>query len=115
MTDTDRDQTYITHMLECIQRIDNYVNAGKESFLNTELLQDAVMRVLQVMAESSQRLSDQAKSKCPEIDWRSISGFRNILVHDYLGGIDNELIWQVIKQELPLLKAALLKIQRINL
>lgn len=64
------------------------------------------------MSESSQRLSEQAKGKCPEIDWRSISGFRNILVHDYLGGIDNELIWQVIKQELPLLKAALLKIQR---
>ena len=63
------------------------------------------------MSESSQRLSDQAKGNCPEIDWRSISGFRNILVHDYLGGIDNELIWQVIKQELPLLKAALLKIQ----
>ena len=115
MTVADRDQTYITHMIECIQRIDNYVNAGKESFLNTELLQDAVMRVLQVMAESSQRLSDQAKGHCPEIDWRSISGFRNILVHDYLGGIDNELIWQVIQQELPLLKAALLKIQKINL
>ena len=112
MTHTDRDQTYISHMIECIQRIENYVNTDKESFTNTELLQDAVTRVLQVMSESSQRLSEQAKGKCPEIDWRSISGFRNILVHDYLGGIDNELIWQVIKQELPLLKAALLKIQR---
>jgi len=112
MTHTDRDQTYISHMIECIQRIENYVNTDKESFTNTELLQDAVTRVLQVMSESSQRLSEQAKGKCPEIDWRSISGFRNILVHDYLGGIDNELIWQVIQQELPSLKAALLKIQR---
>ncbi len=112
MTDTDRDQTYIAHMIECIQRIESYANTDKESFINTELLQDAVTRVLQVMSESSQRLSDHAKRGCPEIDWRSISGFRNILVHDYLGGIDNELIWQVIKQELPLLKAALLKIQR---
>ena len=112
MTHTDRDQTYISHMIECIQRIESYVNTDKESFTNSELLQDAVTRVLQVMSESSQRLSDQAKEKCPEIDWRSISGFRNILVHDYLGGIDNELIWQVIKQELPSLKAALLKIQR---
>lgn len=112
MTHTDRDQTYISHMIECIQRIESYVNTDKESFTNSELLQDAVTRVLQVMSESSQRLSEQAKGKCPEIDWRSISGFRNILVHDYLGGIDNELIWQVIKQELPSLKAALLKIQR---
>ena len=112
MTHTDRDQTYISHMIECIQRIESYVNTDKESFTNSELLQDAVTRVLQVMSESSQRLSEQAKGKCPEIDWRSISGFRNILVHDYLGGIDNELIWQVIKQELPSLKAALLKLQR---
>lgn len=111
MTDTERDQTYIRHMIECIQRIEDYVNTTKESFAKSELLQDAVTRVLQVMSESSQRLSDQAKGNCPEIDWRSISGFRNILVHDYLGGIDNELIWQVVKQELPLLKAALLKIQ----
>jgi len=112
MTETNRDQTCIAHMIECIQRIENYVIAGKESFLNTELIQDAVLRVLQVMAESSQRLSAQAKGSCPEIDWRSISGFRNILVHDYLGGIDHELIWQVIKQELPPLKLALLKIQK---
>jgi uncharacterized protein with HEPN domain len=111
MIDANRDQTYISHMIECIQRIDGYVSTGKESFTNTALLQDAVMRVLQVMAESSQRLSLQAKAEHPEIDWRSISGFRNILVHDYLGGIDLELIWQVIAKELPLLKKALLGMQ----
>ncbi len=107
MTDRDRDQIYITHMIECIQRIEGYVSTGKEAFTKTALLQDASMRVLQVMAESSQRLSPQAKSEHPEIDWRSIAGFRNILVHDYLGGIDLELIWQVLEKELPLLKKTL--------
>ncbi|MCK4535654.1 MAG: DUF86 domain-containing protein [Desulfuromonadales bacterium] len=81
----------------------------KDAFINETLLQDAVLRVLQVMAESSQRLSEEAKNTHPDIDWRSISGFRNILVHDYLGGIDLELIWQVIEQELPILKKALLQ------
>ena len=99
MTGADRDQSYITHMIECIQRIENYVNTDKESFTNTELLQDAVTRVLQVMSESSQRLSDQAKGKCPEIDWRSISGFRNILVHSY-GKVDNSKVFLLINEEL---------------
>ena len=75
------------------------------------MLQDAVLWVLQVMAESCQRLSETAKKAHPEIDWRGITGFRNILVHDYLGGIDLELIWQVIEQELPRLKAASQNIQ----
>ena len=67
------------------------------------------MRVLQVMAESSQRISEKSKKGQPEIDWRGISGFRNILVHDYLGGIDLELIWQVLETELPKLKRTLME------
>ncbi len=112
MTDAERDQVYITHMLECIERIEQYVGNDKERFFKDTLLQDASLRVLQVMAESSQRLSDEAKGSQPEIDWRGISGFRNILVHDYLGGIDLELIWQVIETELPPLKKALLQMRQ---
>jgi uncharacterized protein with HEPN domain len=63
------------------------------------------------MAESSQRLSAEAKESHPEIDWRGISGFRNILVHDYLGGIDLDLIWAVIETELPQLKKTLLQMR----
>jgi uncharacterized protein with HEPN domain len=107
MTVTARDDTYVKHMLECIQRMERYVSDDKNRFFNDMMLQDAVLRVLQVMAESSQRISDQAKRTQPKIDWRGISGFRNILVHDYLGGVDLELIWQVIESELPRLKKAL--------
>ncbi|MDX2494696.1 MAG: DUF86 domain-containing protein [Desulfuromusa sp.] len=94
-------------MLECIQRMEQYVGDDRNRFFNDMMLQDAILRVLQVMAESSQRISEQAKKQQPEIDWRGISGFRNILVHDYLGGVDLELIWQVIEAELPKLKKAL--------
>lgn len=111
MTTTARDNTYVKHMLECIQRIEQYVNDDKKHFFDDAMLQDAVMRVLQVMAESSQRISEKAKKTQPEIDWRGISGFRNILVHDYLGGIDLELIWQVIESELPRLKQTLMKMR----
>ncbi len=111
MTDQGRDQVYIEHMIECILRIESYVGTDKNQFFQDTLLQDAVMRVLQVMAESSQRLSEDMKNLQPEIDWRGISGFRNILVHDYLGGIDLDLIWQVIETELPRLKQSLTKIR----
>jgi uncharacterized protein with HEPN domain len=61
MTASTRDHVYIIHMLECIDRIDSYVSNDKERFFKDLMLQDATLRVLQVMAESSQRLSDEAK------------------------------------------------------
>ncbi len=59
------------------------------------------MRRLQTMAESTQRLSNDFKVKVLEVDWRGLSGFRNVLVHDYLGGIDLEMTWDIIENYLP--------------
>ena len=59
---------------------------------------------LQVLAESTQRLSDEFKSRHPEIEWYKIAGLRNILVHDYLG-IDLETVWAAVTSKLPELKA----------
>jgi len=73
------DSVYIEHMLDSILRINEYVES-KEQFYQSRLVQDAVIRNLQVMAESSQRLSADIKEKYPEIPWKNISGFRNILV-----------------------------------
>jgi uncharacterized protein with HEPN domain len=103
---SDRDRTYILHILECIDRVERYANNDRPRFDADPMVQDAILRSLQVMAESSQRLSEEVKATQSHIDWRAISGFRNILVHDYLG-VDLDLIWQVIKQELPVLKKSL--------
>ena len=97
---------YINHMLDCIARIDEYVES-KELFFESSLVQDAVVRNLQVMAESSQRLSLVIKKKYSDVPWKDISGFRNIIVHDYLG-LDLDMIWSVIELELPKLEKALL-------
>ena len=74
-------------------------------------MQDAVLRNLQTLTESSQRLSEGAKAGEPGIDWRRMAGMRNILVHAYLGGIDAETVWAVIERELPSLEAALKRLQ----
>lgn len=100
---------YVEHMLQCIERIQAYVE-DKDQFYSSTLIQDAVVRNLQVLSESSQRLPEPIKSPHPEIPWRSISGFRNILVHDYLG-LDLDAIWSVINQDLPVLEKVLQQIE----
>ena len=105
------DRLYLLHIGEAIGRIEEYVHGGREAFLASTLVQDAVLRNLQTLTESSQRLSDELKAQHPEVDWRGMAGLRNVLVHDYLG-VDIERVWQVIERDIPELKkqiAALLQ------
>ncbi len=98
------DQLYLIHISECIERIEAYVSGiDKRAFMASSLVQDAVIRNLQIMAESARRVSDRLKEAQPKIDWYKIAGFRNILVHDYLG-IDVETVWNVVVKEIPTLK-----------
>jgi uncharacterized protein with HEPN domain len=94
-------------MSECINRVNKYTTGGRDEFMSQSLIQDAVVRNLQVMAESSKRISDERKNRHLEVDWQEISGFRNILVHDYLG-VDLELVWNIVINELPGLEMAIL-------
>jgi uncharacterized protein with HEPN domain len=106
------DRLYLIHISECIERIEKYLpDRSKQTFLSSSLLQDAVLRNLQTMAESTQRLSDSLKAKHPEINWRKITGFRNLLVHDYLG-VDAERVWKIIEIELPSLKKTITSMLR---
>ncbi len=105
MTD-EKDLAHLKHILECAALIRDYTSGGKAKFMSNVLIQDAVLRRLQTTAESTQRLSEGLKAKVPEVDWRSLAGFRNILVHDYLGGIEMERIWDAVDNHLPGLEKA---------
>jgi uncharacterized protein with HEPN domain len=102
----DKDLVYIQHILECIQQIKDYSKNGKDDFKTNMMAQDAILKRLQIMAESTQRLSDEIKAQITGIDWRNIAGFRNILVHDYLGGINLEIVWEIVENYLPDLEEA---------
>ncbi len=93
-------------MGECIERIREYTAGERSHFKVSRLVQDAVIRNLQTLTESSQRLSDDVKATEPQIPWRDLAGFRNVIVHGYLG-IDLAAIWLVVEQDLPPLGAAL--------
>jgi len=101
------DRIYLEHILDCVALIQNYTREGKAEFMASALVQDAMLRRLQTMAESTQRLSEELKAKVPGMDWRALAGFRNVLVHDYLGGIDLEQIWNAVEHYLPSLETAM--------
>lgn len=82
-----------------------YTNGERSRFYDSHLVQDAVIRNLQTIAESTQRLSDGTRATEPEVPWHAIAGFRNVLVHDYFE-IDLEVVWSVVDQDLPRLVAA---------
>jgi uncharacterized protein with HEPN domain len=100
------DQLYLIHITECIERIERYTAPGHDAFLSDTMIQDAVLRNLHTLSESTQRLSDALKAQRPEVDWASIAAFRNVVVHDYLG-IDLPRIWDIVKRDLPTLKGAI--------
>jgi uncharacterized protein with HEPN domain len=102
-------QVYLNDIHESINKIDTYTQGIEfDSFCFNEMMFDAVIRNLEIMGEASRNLPDELKSKYPEIPWRQMIGVRNILIHEYFG-IDNTIIWEIIKKNLPEIKPLILK------
>jgi len=92
-----------------IQNIYKYTTRGKDAFENDELIQNWIVRHLQIIGEASSRLSDELRNSHTEIQWSKIIGMRNILVHDYFG-IDKAVVWAAVENEIPILKTHIEKI-----
>ncbi len=105
------DSVYLKHILLCIKRLEEDTRDGYDFFQSSHLHQDAVLRNLQTLSESAQRLSPALKAQHPEIEWKRIAAFRNILVHDYLG-IDMERIWEIVHRDVEELKLAVAHLLR---
>ncbi len=101
----EADRVLLAHMRDCVDRIHEYTNAERARFEASRLVQDAVIRNLQTVAESSQRLSNEIKATEPQIPWRELAGFHNVIVHGYLG-VDLGAVWLVVEHDLPALTEA---------
>ena len=91
-------QPYAQHILDAIARIRNIQARG--DLTQDQILYDAALRNLQTLSEATQLLPESKKAAWPNIPWREISGFRNILVHNYLGDIDPLTVASVINKHL---------------
>jgi uncharacterized protein with HEPN domain len=100
----DRDRTYLGDILDSIHRIESYLNnVSKESFLENLMMQDAVMRQIEIIGEASSNVSDEFQEKHEHLPWSQMRAIRNKIVHDYRG-INVQIIWDTAKQDLPILK-----------
>jgi uncharacterized protein with HEPN domain/predicted nucleotidyltransferase len=99
----NRDMLYLVHIRECIARVERFVSDGRDSFMDSDLIQDAVIRNLQLIGQSSLNLRAETRAAHPEINWSSVVGFRNIVVHQYLA-IDLDKVWNIVEDHLPVFK-----------
>jgi len=100
----ERPDRYLTYIHDSIQRVGQRIAGGREAFFADDVLQDAVIRRLDTLADATQHLPSERKELHSEIPWRTITDFRNRVVHRYLN-IDLERVCDVIEADLPPLKA----------
>lgn len=105
------DKLYLEHILDCINKIDAYTNVGKIAFVQTDLIQDGVIRNLEIIGEAAKRLSLEFRREYPAIPWKQITGFRDVLIHDYMG-VDLDIVWEVIEKDLPTLKKLIIDVTK---
>tara|TARA_Y100000310_G_C20660628_1_gene804526 strand:- start:1745 stop:2086 length:342 start_codon:yes stop_codon:yes gene_type:complete len=95
---------FLLHILESIERIESFTKGVSETkFLSSEIIQDAVVRRLEIIGEAVKNISKSYRDKHKEIEWKKIAGTRDIIVHEYFG-VDLKLTFKIIKKDIPELK-----------
>ena len=103
MDNSKKDKNYSEKIIKDLTIIFNNTKDLKKDDLKIDsLLCDSILfRIIQI-SESSEKLSENFKSKFPNIPWRAIKGLRNKIVHEY-GNINVEIIYKTIKDDIPML------------
>lgn len=97
------DKFYLVYILDCLASIREYTKAGRDSFMSSKLVQDAVLRNLHTLTESTMRLSEGLKGTYRDVAWKEIAKFRHVVVHDYLG-VNLKKVWKIVENDLPVLE-----------
>ena len=102
MTPINRDYNlYLEDMLTSMLRIEEYIGEMEfKEFKMNYMVVDAVVRNFEIIGEAAKNIPDQIKEKYPEIPWKKMYGLRNLISHEYFG-VDYEMIWQIITEDLP--------------
>ncbi|TVR25407.1 MAG: DUF86 domain-containing protein [Anaerolineaceae bacterium] len=93
-------------MLARLALIAEFTVGGRDAFMQDRMMQEAVIRGLEIIGEASRNLSEDLRAAHPEVPWRQIAAFRNFVIHVYWD-IKLERIWEVVENDLPTLKPQL--------
>jgi uncharacterized protein with HEPN domain len=102
-----RDVVYVGHMLDMARKaVSKTQGLSREAYDADENLRLALIHLVQVIGEAARQVSRPFTDSHPEIPWTNIIGMRHKVVHDYLG-VDEDIVWQVVTEDLPQLVATL--------
>ena len=102
-----RDLPYLQHMLDAVERIRRYLDGVElEDFDADEVLQDAVIRQLEILGEAASRVDQEYRSSNPQIPWSKAISTRNRLIHGYLS-VDMEIVYRTATHHVPRLRPSL--------
>ena len=103
----DKTQAFLNDILEAAKRITLYTdNIPYEAFLSDIKTQDAVVRNLEIIGEATKQIPDEIRQHAPHIPWKSITGMRDKLIHQYFG-VNLDIVWNVVQDDLPKLVEAI--------
>ena len=106
----DRDKFYLQHILEACVKIGEYTSGfDAESFLKNSVIQDAVIRQLEIVGEATKQVSPKLRADYPQVRWSDIAGMRDRLIHGYFS-VDLETVWVTVENDVPDLREHLSKI-----
>lgn len=98
------DTVYLRHILDAVEQIEDYLKGvSADQFLQTRLLQDGVVRQLEIVGEASRNLSDEFRQKYSEVPWGQIIALRNRMIHAYFN-VNLQIVWEIVQDDLPPLK-----------
>jgi uncharacterized protein with HEPN domain len=104
------DSVYIRHIIDAIDKIEKYTaGVDEKTFLANGLIQDAVIRQLEIIGEAAKRLSPELRQATTEIPWQDVAGMRDKLIHGYFG-VEISQVWLTVTSDIPALKPKVLKI-----
>src|SRR5258706_5635342 len=98
------DKVRVSHVVEAIEEVEKYLKGHSyQDFLDNSKKRFATIKQIEIVGEACNRMSKGFRGRHSEIKSKEINGFRNISIHEYFG-VDNQIVWQIAKDDLPALK-----------